>query len=106
MASALQLSPKDAEIPYGIANLAFKKGMLKQAIKYFSKACALNPNHIDAHINLGLVYQEKGIWAPLIITHLTLSLSCDPDYLFICTHPLLMDFRGFGQSTQLLQKGG
>ena len=47
---------------YCLAGQFKKKGQIEEAIKYLKRAIALNPDYVDAHLDLGIVYgqEERG----------------------------------------------
>ena len=64
---ALSLNPTDTSLHYNLANCLFNKaitlreaGQVDDAEKNYKKAILLNPKHSGAHLNLSLIYQDKG----------------------------------------------
>ena len=59
ISKALQLNPSYIE---AINNLAFqyKLGLIEESKSNFQLAINLNPNHIDAYINLGSIHYNLG----------------------------------------------
>ncbi len=54
--NALQLDPKYLDGWYMMGMIEEKKGNLKQAFGYFSKATTLNPDHIKSNLELGKIF--------------------------------------------------
>jgi tetratricopeptide (TPR) repeat protein len=53
------------------------EGRYEEAIEAFQKALAINANHIESHINLGILFKKKGQWENAIESYQK-ALAIDP----------------------------
>jgi tetratricopeptide (TPR) repeat protein len=53
------------------------EGRYEEALVVFQKAMAINPNHIESHINLGILFKKKGQWENAIESYQK-ALAIDP----------------------------
>ena len=56
----LQTNPSDPDVHYEIGMIAFRSGLVKEAIQWFTSALQLDPNHVPSHRMLAVVYHEIG----------------------------------------------
>ena len=56
----LIIDDRNPEVQYMAGTLAFEKGKLKKAIKFFKKALEINPHFTDASIGLSIIYNDLG----------------------------------------------
>ena len=57
-----QLKPRDREIPFKIALEYWYLQKLPETAAYYEKAIALDPNYLQAHLNLASVYERMKDW--------------------------------------------
>lgn len=57
---ALKLAPKYADIHLALGKLFAGRRLTKQALKHLSRAVVLNPNYIEAHLNIAHLRSETG----------------------------------------------
>ncbi|MBN2383994.1 tetratricopeptide repeat protein [bacterium] len=55
-----ELKPYYADVFHKLGVIAHQNGDLKQAVAYFQKALALNPNYTEAQLNLAITYNAIG----------------------------------------------
>lgn len=83
---ASQVDPKlrvKGENFYKKAELELKRGHLPEAEKFYIKAIAMDPSHIESHAKLGTIYlnQEQFGKAELIFRKLILAMNDEATYL-------------------------
>ena len=78
MAQATALVPHDPDFCCGLGNAQYMQGDLKGAVVNFENAIKHNPEHAQAHANLGLALTEVGR-AKDAIPILERALSIDPE---------------------------
>ena len=54
----LQNTPNDPQIHYEIGMIALRSGLTTEAIRWFTGALAVDPNHLPTHRILASVYHE------------------------------------------------
>ncbi|MDD2760415.1 MAG: tetratricopeptide repeat protein [Methylomonas sp.] len=74
--NALQINPKLAEAYYGLALLDQKKPDLLEMRKNLLEVVALDPNHVDAQAQLGLLFPDQMDKAK---EHLAVAKKLDPE---------------------------
>lgn len=57
--TVLKIMPGQAEVHLMLGRLQRKNGQLDQALSHFSDAITINPNMIDAYIEMGKTYQDR-----------------------------------------------
>lgn len=63
----VEFNPKEAEINYGLGvSMCDNIGFLEQTIPSFKKATEYDPEHLEAHYNLGICYYKQGMWSEAI----------------------------------------
>ena len=55
-----QQNPKDPDIPLKLANFLYDQRQYPQAIEWYQKSLALNPNNVNARTDLGTAYYYTG----------------------------------------------
>jgi Flp pilus assembly protein TadD len=61
MEEALILEPRNHQYRSNLAGVLNQLGRAAEAERLYREALALNPDHLDSHINLGLLYAAEGI---------------------------------------------
>lgn len=56
----------DPDIQFKLAGAFARQGLLDDAVVAYNKALKVNPGHIGAYINLGLIYEEKNMFEDAI----------------------------------------
>ena len=57
-----QLKPDDKEIPFKIALQYWFLQKLPETAEYYGKAIAIDPEYLQAHLNLASVYERMKLW--------------------------------------------
>jgi Flp pilus assembly protein TadD len=60
LTTAMDVAPRSPEVVVNLGNLYKEVGNLKKAVRYYRKALALSPDHINAHVNLALCLVDDG----------------------------------------------
>jgi tetratricopeptide (TPR) repeat protein len=55
VAKILEKSPNDADLVYNIGVITMEGGQLAEAETFFKKALAINPNHLNANLNMSVI---------------------------------------------------
>lgn len=76
---AVELSRKDPEMHFGLAEAYRRKGVLDEAEQSLRTALKLEPDHHDARLNLTVVYLQQERWSDAIRE--TDALVADPTFL-------------------------
>jgi tetratricopeptide (TPR) repeat protein len=64
---ALQLQPDNARVYYGMGKILYnEKQEYHEAVAAYQKAIQIDPAFLDAHLSLGDVYEEKGLYQEAI----------------------------------------
>ena len=77
---AMKFAPRDATIRCGAGKVMNDLGRDKEAEKCFLEAVALDPNYVDALMNLGWFYKRRGRTAEAI-TQFERVLKVDPQHM-------------------------
>ncbi|MBD3161095.1 MAG: tetratricopeptide repeat protein [Candidatus Eisenbacteria bacterium] len=56
----LEEAPNDADLHYRLANALYDQGRREKAIASYERALAVEPDHVKALVNLGVVLNENG----------------------------------------------
>ena len=64
---ALQLQPDNARVYYGMGKILYnEKQEYHEAVAAYQKAIQIDPTFLDAHLSLGDIYEEKGLYQEAI----------------------------------------
>jgi tetratricopeptide (TPR) repeat protein len=76
---ALQLNPKDPDVPVNLATALLQAGRFKEAIGHYEQALRIDPDDAFAHFNLGVAWLKLSRPAQAI-EHFGQALRIKPDY--------------------------
>ncbi len=93
----MQVSKKDAQVLYENAFKLFKDGHIKDAQKTYEKLLALDPGHVDALNDLGVLYLREGAYQEAKL-HLEKAILLRPSYVepyynLACLHAMNGDLK-------------
>jgi tetratricopeptide (TPR) repeat protein len=54
----LQERPNDPQVPHEIAQIALRSGQIREAIRWFTAALRVDPNHVPTHLALARLYRD------------------------------------------------
>ena len=77
--AALRNMPGHAELWHIGAGAAYALGLLEDAERFWTVVVTQNPNHAEAHYDLGVLYLDRG-QTDAAVRHLSRALSLAPDY--------------------------
>ncbi len=72
-------SRRDPEVLDLLGQMAAREGKSREAIAYFEEAVRADPNLVDAHLNLGVLYHEAGDYEAAI-AEFQAAIRVDPAY--------------------------
>ncbi|MFS0575307.1 tetratricopeptide repeat protein [Sporosarcina sp. 179-K 3D1 HS] len=81
MQRAAELAPQDLEIRLSYGILLAKMELFPQAADEFRFVLELDPDHADAHYNLGIVYAVSTDRKEDALHHLEQSFTIEPDHM-------------------------
>jgi TPR repeat protein len=90
---AAEKSPQDPEIPLKLANFLYDQRQFQQAIEWYQKSLALNPNNVNAHTDLGTVYFYLG-QAGQALKEYSQSLAIDPNHKPTLLNVIVVNLEG------------
>ncbi len=70
--NSLELNNKDPETHFGLSEAYRRKGALKLAEHHLKQTLRLDPENVDARLNLGVVYLQMELWQDAIQVNTTL----------------------------------
>jgi cytochrome c-type biogenesis protein CcmH/NrfG len=88
-----QQNPKDPEIPLKLANFLYDQRQYQQAIEWYQKSLALNPNSVNARTDLGTAYYYTGQSAEALKQY-NQSLAIDPDHKPTLLNVIVVNLEG------------
>ncbi len=77
--AALELDGSDPETHFGLAEAYRRKGLLDESEQALLRVTELQPDHLDARLNLSVVYLQQARWDDAI--RVTTELVGDPTFL-------------------------
>ena len=88
-----QQNPKDPDIPLKLANFLYDQRQYPQAIEWYQKSLALNPNNVNARTDLGTAYYYAGQSAEALKQY-SQSLEIDPDHKPTLRNVIVVNLEG------------
>ena len=88
-----QQNPKDPDIPLKLANFLYDQRQYPQAIEWYQKSLALNPNNVNARTDLGTAYYYTGQSAEALKQY-SQSLEIDPDHKPTLLNVIVVNLEG------------
>jgi tetratricopeptide (TPR) repeat protein len=90
---AAEKNPRDPAIPLKLANFLYDQRQFQQAIEWYQKSLALNPNDINAHTDLGTAYFYLG-QAAQALKEYSQSLAMDPNHKPTLLNVIVVNLEG------------
>jgi len=88
-----QQNPKDPDIPLKLANFLYDQRQYQQAIEWYQKSLALNPNNVNARTDLGTAYYYVGQSGEALKQY-SQSLAIDPDHKPTLRNVIVVNLEG------------
>ena len=88
-----QQNPKDPDIPLKLANFLYDQRQYPQAIEWYQKSLALNPNNVNARTDLGTAYYYAGQNGEALKQY-SQSLEIDPDHKPTLLNVIVVNLEG------------
>jgi cytochrome c-type biogenesis protein CcmH/NrfG len=86
-------NPKDPDIPLKLADFLYDQRQYPQAIEWYRKSLALNPNNVNARTDLGTAYYYIGQSAQALEEYKQ-SLAIDPDHKPTLLNVIVVNLEG------------
>ena len=88
-----QQNPKDPDIPLKLANFLYDQRQYPQAIEWYQKSLAINPNNVNARTDLGTAYYYTGQSGEALKQY-NQSLEIDPDHKPTLLNVIVVNLEG------------